>query len=351
MGAIALPPDAIAPPNLTYTADTEAGYTRVRKGRGFAFLDAEGKYIKNEHELERLRGLGIPPAYTDVWICSAADGHLQATGRDERGRKQYLYHPDWTDYRNRTKFYRLLQFGQNLPLIRETVERDLRQRKWTKTKVLALVTSLLDESFIRIGNMTYVRQNKTFGLTTLRRKHIHEEGKSITFEYKAKSGKNRKVKIQNRRLARLVKQCAELPGYEVFKYWDEDGERHRIDSQDVNHYLNEITGQSFTAKDFRTWGGSTLALLRLEEACDEVSTHPRKKLQQCLVKKVAELLGNTVAVCREYYIHPAVLQAVEDGTVADFMQQGQRKYRRYEDYLKPEEMQLMAIMEAEAHAA
>ncbi|MGB3616805.1 MAG: DNA topoisomerase IB [Catalinimonas sp.] len=336
------------PPDLVYVSDEAPGYTRVRKGTGFAYRDERGNYIKDKATLARLRALVIPPAYGEVWICPRPDGHLQASGRDERGRKQYVYHPEWTAYRNQAKFLRLARFGHALPRLREQVAADLRRHGWPREKVLALVVRLLDASLLRIGNRAYARENQTYGLTTLRRKHLHVEGSKLTLEFKAKSGVHRKLQLRDRQLARLVKQCAALPGYEIFKYTDDDGNRRRVDSSDVNDYLHEVTGERFTAKDFRTWGGSTLALAELPTACeDEIAAGGRRSLEACLMRRVARQLGNTVSVCREYYVHPAVLRVVAEGRTEHYLKAGTKRYRRHTDQLEPAEMQLLALVEDE----
>lgn len=263
---------------------------------------------------KRLEGFAIPPNWDEVWICPDSCGHLQVTGYDEKGRKQYLYHPDWVAYRNASKYQKLLEFGEKLPLIRKRVQEDLQLKEWKKERVLALVVSVLDESFIRIGNKTYLESNNTYGLTTLRRKHlsVNEQDKAAILRYQAKSGKEREITIENETLVGLIKECSELPGYEIFRY-KEDGKLQAVDSGDVNEYLQNIAGEDFSSKDFRTWGGTVVAVEEFPLAIKEVAENPKKSLLPTLVKRVAEKLGNTPAICREYYIHPAVLEAAEDG--------------------------------------
>lgn len=297
---------------VKYVSETCVGFNRMRRGRGFIYLDNFGKKIEDPIFLQRFRDLKVPPNWKKVWICSDPHGHIQAVGYDLKGRKQYIYHEEWKKLRNLAKFDKMTEFGGCLPEIRSRALKDTRQSGWPKSKVLGLVVLTLNEVYIRIGNKFYRDENETFGLTTIRRKHLHFEGPRVNFEYKAKSGKYRKVNIENRRLARLIRECSQLPGYEVFRY-RENGATIPIDSSDVNAYLRDISGQDFTSKDFRTWGGTVLAIEKLEEAMAIANENHRAKLTSVLVKLVANELGNTLAICREYYIHPAVLKAVELG--------------------------------------
>lgn len=297
---------------LRYVSGEEKGFRRKKHGRGYLFFDPEGNKIKKEVLEARLELLSIPPMWNDVWISRDANSHLQVTGFDERGRKQYIYHPQWIAYRNATKYSKLIAFGKKLPIIRRRVHEDLQHKDWRKEKVLALVLSVLDESYIRIGNKAYLEQNNTYGLTTLRRKHLEVNGKVAVFRYQAKSGKSREVNIENKALVRYIKECNELPGYEIFRY-KEAGRWQTVGSEDVNDYLQEIAGEEFSSKDFRTWGGTVVAVEVFKDALKETRENPRKNLVTTLVQKVAEELGNTPAVCREYYIHPAILEAAEDG--------------------------------------
>ncbi len=330
------------PPHLIHTTDTTPGYSRVRKGKGFAYRTAQGDYVRDARTRQRLEALGIPPAYTDVWICAQANGHLQASGRDERGRKQYIYHPEWTAFRNQTKFRRLQQFGMALPTLRERTDADLRQRGWPKTKVLALAVQLLDNTLLRVGNQDYAKENRTYGLTTLRRRHLEVNSRTVRFAFRGKSGVHQRVTLHNRRLARLVRQCADLPGQEVLQYLDEDGGRHRLDSGDINDYVREVTGAGFSAKDFRTWGGSVLALRYWEDAQAEACAGTRKKLEICLVRRVAKSLGNTVAVCRAYYIHPRVLEQANTVCVSDLL--AEDPLPEMAEWLAPEERLLLHLI-------
>lgn len=297
---------------VKYVAETLGGFSRLRRGRGFIYLDYTGQKIADPFLLQRFRELKIPPNWKKVWICSDPLGHIQTVGYDQKRRKQYIYHEEWRRLRNLEKFNKLVEFGRLLPEIRRRAYEDTRLPGWPKNKALGLIVLTLNEVYIRIGNKFYRDENETFGLTTIRRKHLHFEGSGVQFEYKAKSGKYRKISIENRRLARLIRECSQLPGYEVFRY-RENGATISIDSSDVNAYLRQISGENFTSKDFRTWGGTALAVEKLAEARAIASENKRAKLPAILVKLVAHELGNTQAICREYYVHPAILAAVESG--------------------------------------
>ncbi len=299
---------------LRYITDQIPGLTRRRQGKGFAYLDPSGKHVKDQKTRARIESLVIPPAWTNVWISPRPDGHIQATGRDDRGRKQYIYHPDWERVRNETKFSRMIPFAEALPEIRRRCEADIRRRKMDREKVLATVVTLLDRTLIRIGNAEYARSNKSFGLTTLRDRHVDFSGATLTFCFQGKSGKSHTIELNDQRLARIVRKCQDIPGHELFQYYQEDGSRVDVDSAAVNQYIREISGSTFTAKDFRTWGGSVHAALALHELTPPTSQrNARRKLAQ-MTKAVAERLGNTPAVCRAYYIHPALMQSFEEGT-------------------------------------
>ncbi len=298
--------------HLTYTGDDSAGYNRKRSGRGFAYFDDAGNKVTDKEILNRIKHLVIPPMWTEVWISQDPNGHIQATGRDARNRKQYLYHADWIAHQQKNKFSRLIEFGYALPVIREEVDGLLRKRGWPREKVLALIVAILDETYVRIGNWYYYETNGTHGLTTLRRKNLEINGKSITFRYKAKSNKMREVKIKNTRLNRLIQQCSELRGYEVFRYIDEHGNTVPVDSSDVNAFLREITGKEFTSKNFRTWGGTVLSVKMFPEALEKSQQNKRLKVSRAIVKSVAEQLANTISVCEKYYIHPTVLHILSD---------------------------------------
>lgn len=293
--------------SLTYTNDARPGIRRIRAGRGFIYRDSNGKRIREPAILERIQALVIPPAWTDVWICPSASGHLQATGRDDRGRKQYKYHSRWRKTRDETKFERLAMFGATLPRIRRAVNRDLRSKELSRSKVLAMVIRLLETTLIRVGNEEYAQTNGSFGLTTLKNRHVTIQGNTMRFRFRGKSGKDHVVDFTNHRMAQLVKRCKDLPGHDLFEYLDDDGKAHSVTSAEVNDYLREISGKDFTAKDFRTWAGTLLATEFIGDQSDRI---PVTKL----VKWVAERLGNTPAVCRKCYIHPMILEGVVNGT-------------------------------------
>ncbi|MBP6789198.1 MAG: DNA topoisomerase IB [Candidatus Promineofilum sp.] len=301
---------------LRYVSDTEPGLRRERDGAVFVYRDAAGKLVTTPRVLARIDALHIPPAWDEVWICRRADGHLQATGRDARGRKQYRYHPDWNATRNQTKYHRMQQFGAALPGLRERIDADLARRGLPRDKVLATVLRLMELTYIRIGNVEYARANSSYGLTTLRDKHVQVDGAAIRFQFVGKSGQKHAIDVKDRRLARIVKQCRDIPGYELFQYYDEAGERQRVGSGDVNDYLRMATGAAFSAKDLRTWGGSVLAAAALATLGPaESETAARRNVVQ-VVKDVAGALGNRPATCRKYYVHPAVLAAYASGALA-----------------------------------
>jgi DNA topoisomerase-1 len=305
--------DHACPENLRYVSGEEPGYTRRKCGRGFVFLDEARQKVSQEAEINRIKDLEIPPIWQDVWISKNPKSHLQATGYDNKRRKQYLYHPEWVRFRQMAKFDKMEDFGELLPHIRRITAADLRQQGWGKSKILALVIQMLDEYHIRIGNRYYKEQNTTYGLTTLRRKHLMLEENFGRLEYKAKSGKYRKINLRNDQLINLIKKTMDLPGYEIFTYRDDSGQFQSVSSQQVNEYIHEIAGQQFSSKDFRTWGGTTLSVEKADEARQEIAQNPRKKLETSLVRKVARSLGNNVSTCREYYIHPEVLKNVVEG--------------------------------------
>jgi len=309
---------------LRYVSDEQPGFTRKRRGRHFAYYDTKGALLHDQQHLSRIRSLAIPPAWTQVWISPYANSHIQATGRDQRGRKQYRYHPRWCELRNETKFERLLAFGDALPRLRTRVEQDLRSPGLSRKKVLAAVVRLLETTLIRVGNEEYARSNDSYGLTTLRNDHVEVKGTSLHFHFKGKSGIEHDINLRDPRLSRIVKACQELPGQELFEYVDDQGQIHSIDSADVNAYLHEATSEEFTAKDFRTWAGTLCAVLALKGLgiADGV-TQTRKNLVQA-IKLVAQRLGNTPAVCRKYYVHPAVLEAYTAGTLLSAFQAASR---------------------------
>jgi DNA topoisomerase-1 len=297
---------------LRYVSDSRPGIRRRAAGTGFAYFDSQDRLIEDEATLVRIKALAIPPAWTQVWICTISYGHLQACGRDARGRKQYRYHARWRKARDETKYGRMLEFGAALPRIRARVEEHLKLPGLARDKVLAIVVRLLETTFIRIGNEEYARTNKSFGLTTLQDRHVRIDGAKIRFRFRGKSGKDHEITLANRRIARLVKSCRDLPGQDLFQYIDANGEPQPIDSGDVNEYLREIAADDFSAKDFRTWAGTLLAAHRLDEYSAFESVAAGKAACVSAVAEVAARLGNTPAICRKCYIHPAVLTAFLD---------------------------------------
>jgi DNA topoisomerase-1 len=332
------PVEAARAAGLRYVVDTAPGIRRRRAGRAFAYLDRDGRPIRDAETLGRIRSLAIPPAWSDVWICPSPRGHIQATGRDARGRKQYRYHPKWRQTRDETKYERMLAFGQALPSIRTRIEQDLARPGLPREKVLAAVVKLLEATLIRVGNDEYARQNRSFGLTTLRNRHVTVEGSTLRFRFRGKSGVSHEVGLRDRRLAGVVRRCQELPGQELLEYLDEAGQPRDVGSGDVNEYLRAISGGDFTAKDFRTWAGTVLAAQALREAepCQDEAQAKRNVVRA--IEAVAQRLGNTPAVCRKCYVHPAVIEAYLGGrtvqVVADLI----------ECDLRPEEAALMALL-------
>ncbi|WP_053143700.1 DNA topoisomerase IB [Pseudomonas sp. P97.38] len=318
-----LPPDAL-PPDLHYVDDTAPGITRKKLRGKFCYFDPTGQRITDAAEIQRINALVVPPAYTDVWICTDPRGHLQATGLDARGRKQYRYHPRWREVRDADKYSRMLEFGRALPRLRKRLEEILAQPGFSRDKVLATVITLLDVTLIRVGNPQYARENRSYGLTTLRNKHVEVNGSAIAFQFRGKSGVEHQITVKDRRLARIIKRCQEIPGQNLFQYLDEDGERHTVSSSDINAYLKSLTGADFTAKDYRTWAGSAAALAGLRALHWETETEAKKHVAE-MVKQVARQLGNTPSVCRKCYIHPAVLEGFLLGTLKELPKPRVRK--------------------------
>ena len=322
--------EAAAATGLHYVDDTQPGLSRKRVRGKFQYFDAKGERIRDEAQIKRINLLVIPPAYTDVWICADALGHLQATGRDARGRKQYRYHPRWREVRDENKYARMLAFGQTLPKVRKQLEQHLATPGLSRDKVMATVISLLDNTLIRVGNSQYARDNQSYGLTTLLNEHVEVKGSAIAFQFRGKSGVEHQVSLKDQRLARIIKRCMELPGQHLFQYLDEDGERHHVSSHDVNEYLRTLHGSDFTAKDYRTWAGSALALAMLRELHWQPEPEAKRHIVN-MVKDVARALGNTPAVCRRCYIHPAVLERFVLGELAALPKPRERKGLRLEE--------------------
>jgi DNA topoisomerase-1 len=300
---------------LSYTSDWEPGIRRVRKGAGFQYLYPNGRKVRDPATLKRIKSLTIPPAWKDVWICARPRGHLQATGRDARGRKQSSYHPRWRETRAADKYARLVGFARALPRIRARVARDLKLRGLPPEKVIATIVRLLETTFARVGNEEYARENRSFGLTTLRDRHVRIRGATVRFLYRGKSGREIEVGITDRRVASVVKRCEELPGQMLFQYVDESGERRTVTSDDVNSYLQETTGEDFTAKDFRTWAGTVLAAGALRDLARFQSESEARHNVVAAIDGVARKLGHTRAICRRAYVHPAVIDTYLDGAL------------------------------------
>lgn len=339
--------NAEIPSSLKHITDEAPGYNRIKRAGKFIYRDANGKQITNESTLKRIEDLVIPPMWEEVWICKKANGYLLATGRDAKGRKQYLYHRVWNDFVNAEKFSELLGFAKSLPTIRAQVNRDLRKRTWAKEKVTALAIRVMDELYLRIGNKRYREENETYGLTTLRKKHLKENAKGLTIKYKAKSGKLRKVSVDHPTLSKNLKACAELPVYEIFRY-HQGNKYYPIESHDINDYLCKVSGKNITAKNFRTWGGTVLSVKLAPFARDILKENPRKKFETTLVRLVANELNNTVSICRKYYIHPQVLKAV---LKTDTQKMRIPVSSKSAEWYRPEELAVMKILRQEARKA
>ncbi len=328
-----------------YVDDSSPGIRRVKSGKGFKLVSPEGKPIRDRDVLGRVKSLVIPPAWTDVWICPDVDGHIQATGRDARGRKQYRYHWRFREVREETKYERMLQFADALPAIRARVDEDLGKPGLPREKVLATVVRLLEITLIRVGNEEYARENGSFGLTTMRTRHVDIEGSTIKFHFRGKSGKDHAVKVQDRRLARVVSRCNDLPGEVLFQYVDDEGQRRSVESSDVNEYLRSITGAEFTAKDFRTWAGTVLAAQALKALASFDTKAAAKKNIVEAVKSVSSRLGNTPSVCRKCYVHPQIFDAYLDGHLVETLQQrAEQELRENLPSLSSEEAAVLMLL-------
>jgi DNA topoisomerase I len=314
---VTLADPAAIPEGLTWCSDDHPGLRRTPSGKGFAYHDQKGRLVTDERILARIRALAIPPAWTDVWICPRASGHIQATGRDVKGRKQYRYHAGWSLHAAESKFERLPEFARALPRLRRRVEADLARRGPCREKVLATAVRLLEITLIRVGNAQYAKQNRSYGLTTLNKRHLEVDGAALTFAFKGKSGVEHEVRVRDRRLATVVRSLRELPGQQLFKYRDADGDLCVITSDDVNAYIRESMGEQFSAKDFRTWAGTVSAARALREMEPPASRAEAKRRITVCVKAVAGLLGNTPTVCRSSYVHPRVFELFESGALAE----------------------------------
>ncbi len=331
---------------LRYTSDEQAGIYRRRRGaNGFAYLNDLGIVVRDRITLGRIKSLVIPPAWTDVWISPHENGHLQATGRDARGRKQYRYHPDWTAAQQQSKYERVVSFAKVLPKIRRRVARDLRKRGLPREKVLAAIVQLLEKSLVRVGNDEYARANGSYGLTTMRNKHVRIQGSSIRFRFRGKSGIEHHVELESPVLARIARQCQELPGQELFQYLAEDGNVVDVGSADVNEYLREISGMEISAKDFRTWAGTKLAAKALEEFADFESDAAAKRNITRAIERVASRLGNTRTVCRKCYVHPAVIEAYLDRSLVEFLKRRTEQEIQGLSHLPAEEAAVLGLLQ------
>ena len=341
------PVEAAEEAGLRYVNENQPGYTRKAKNDDFEYLDTEGKAVRDEQRLLRIKRLAIPPAWTDVWISPSANGHIQATGRDARKRKQYIYHERWREIRDENKYERIVSFGKTLPKIRRSVSKDLSLPGLPRNKVLAAIVQLLELSFIRVGNEEYARENKSFGLTTMQGRHVDVAGSKLRFRFRGKSGREHEVDVTDRRIARIVSRLQDLPGQDLFQYVDDNGDVCDISSQDVNDYLREITGEDFTAKDFRTWAGTVLAAIALNAAGGFETKKQAKANVRNAICAVAEVLGNTPAVCRKCYIHPAVLEAYLDGNLVEGLKKRTREELEKETIdLRSGEAAILKFLEA-----
>jgi len=333
---------------LRYVTDQRPGIRRLKSGNGFRYIGPNGQVIRRKEILARIRALAIPPAWTDVWICPDPRGHLQATGRDAKKRKQYRYHPDWRATRDETKFDRMQAFARSLPILRRRTRADLARPGLPREKVLATLVQLLERSLIRVGNEEYARQNDSFGLTTMRARHVRVTGGTVRFQFRGKSGKHHTIDVNDWRLAHVVKQCRDLPGHELFQYVDAEGKRQRVGSGDLNTYVREVTGEEFTSKDFRTWWGTVLAVTALRELQPgRNKTHCQKNVLLA-IEAVAGLLGNTRAVCRKSYVHPGVIDCYVDGSLAKILER-RAKGAKPAAGLRPDELALLTVLKHLQH--
>ena len=337
-------PAAAAAAGLHYVSDQTPGIRRRRAGKGFVYIGPDGRPWRDAADLKRIRSVVIPPAWTDVWICPSPKGHIQAVGRDARGRKQYRYHPRWRETRDEAKYGRMVAFGKTLPGIRARVEEDLARRGLPREKVLAAVVRLLERTLIRVGNEEYARANGSFGLTTLRSHHVDVAGGRIRFQFRGKSGKRHEIGIEDRELGRIVRRCQELPGQELFQYLDESGHRRSVKSEDVNRYLRSITGQPFTAKDFRTWGGTVRVAYALAASDPVTGLSKARKNVLCAIEEVSRRLGNTPSICRRCYVHPAVVDSYTEGVLREALGRRGKPAGRAMAGLSPHESAVLRLL-------
>ncbi len=337
--------DAAEYAGLTYVSDDKPGIRRKRSGKGFVYETASGTRLKDDAALMRIKSLAIPPAWTDVWICSRANGHSQSTGRDARGRKQYRYHPKFREVREGTKYHHMLAFAESLPAIRCKVQEHLALRGLPREKVLATIVHLLEATLIRVGSDEYARTNKSYGLTTLKNRHVEVDGSALKFNFKGKSGKIWKLNVRDRRIAKVIRACQDLPGQELFQYVDETGENRDVTSTDVNAYLREISGEDITAKDFRTWHGTVLAALALQEFEKFDSQASAKRNIRDSIQKVAARLGNTPTICRKCYVHPEIITTyIEGSLLLEVKEKAEAELRDDLAALQPEEAAVLTLL-------
>ncbi len=330
---------------LVFVNDGDPGISRSKPNTLFRYTRADGRIVRDTGMLNRIRLLAIPPAWTEVWICPSPKGHIQATGRDARGRKQYIYHPDWIATRDEAKYHRLLEFARTLPRIRRTVKRHMGKRGLRRDKVLATVVHLLQTTLIRVGNQEYARNNQSFGLSTLQDKHVSFSGGEMRFKFRGKTGKAWRLKVSDRRVAKIVKSCQELPGQHLFQYEDDDGTISQVTSSDINGYLRDISNAEVTAKDFRTWAGTVLAAMALREFDEVDSETAAKRNVKAAIAAVAARLGNTPTICRKCYVHPEVLESYVDGSLADAIGQKVKQEIRGLSSLSAEEAATLALLQ------
>ena len=343
--AVVDPQDAAESAGLVYVSDEEPGIRRRGAGRGFGYRGPDGERVTDKETLARIKALAVPPAYTDVWICADPNGHVQATGRDAKGRKQYRYHPRFREVRESAKYEHMFAFAEVLPTIRARIDADMRRRGLPREKVLAAVVHLLETTLIRVGNDGYAKQNKSFGLSTLRDRHVDVEGGELRFHFKGKSGKKWNLKLRDRRIAKIVRSCQDLPGQKLFQYVDEDGGRHDVTSADVNAYLHEIAGRDVTAKDFRTWAGTVLAALALREFEAVDSEAKKKRNIRAAIERVSARLGNTPTICRKCYVHPEIFESyLEDALSLEVREEIEEEMREGLPDLRPEEAAVLALL-------
>jgi len=329
--------------NLIYTSEANLSVTRQKRGRGYTY-NRDGKKIKTGRELDRYKSLVIPPAWRNVRISHLENGHLQVVGLDEKSRKQYMYHPTWSELRNKTKFFKMITFGNALPKIRKKVDEDLDQPNMNERKILALVIRLMEETHIRIGSEYYAKENKTYGLSTLRTRHVKTSKSEMKFEFVGKKGKEHSISITDKKLIKLVNQCEEIPGWELFKFYDDNGEKHTIDSSMINNYIQEISGESFTAKDFRTWAASKIYFETLYEIGFRAGEKENAKAILEAIDAAAEGLGNTRAVCRSYYVHPFITENYENGEIVPYFEKVKNKIKKNDISLSSSEKVMLEMI-------